>query len=331
MTRIFTDGAEFGDILALSAYSGAVTASATTARSGNYSYRLGNSMDATISFTAAAEYYFRAGIRMANQGTTRYLQWRKGTTNLGGVAFTVDGKVSMYVGTTLTDTSVWNSFQLNTWYLLEVYVKIADSPNGRVIIKLDGVTMVDFTGDSKPGADTTMDNIFIQFVGTTGYCYFDDLGINNTSGGSDDSWCGDGKIVCLTPDGNGTYSQFIGSDGNSVDNYLLVDETPPDDDTSYVETTVSGDKDSYEMSDYTGVGRSILRVWTEARARDTVAAGGQIKLGFITDGSEYESSALSLLTTYSRVVGTGYTQNPYTVSGWAEADLDGVQTLIEAL
>lgn len=86
----------------------------------------------------------------------------------------------------------------------------------------------------------------------TGNATFDhvvsDMAVNSTAaGGTQTSWPGAESLVYLFPNGNGDLSQWAGSDGNSTDNYLLVDEVPPNT-TDYVESNTSGQIDEYELT-----------------------------------------------------------------------------------
>ena len=73
-----------------------------------------------------------------------------------------------------------------------------------------------------------------------------DLAINDTSGSVQNSWPGPENIFCLRPNGNGANSDWGGSDGNSTDNYLLVNEIPPDS-ANYVQDDTSGQIDDYNL------------------------------------------------------------------------------------
>ena len=161
--------------------------------------------------------------------------------------------------------------------------------------------------------------------------FLDDLALNDTTGGSDNSWCGDGYVECLIPDGNGDRSDLTGSDGNKVDNYLQVDEVPSDGDATYNESGTAGEYDLYALAAFDGTNKTIRRVYVEARARSTGAVGDQCKLVVKTGGIVYKSSALSLGSNYERQVGTDYTLNPNSGIAWTDADLDALQAGLEVV
>jgi hypothetical protein len=235
-------------------------------------------------------------------------------------------------GTLETSTEIVNSDQ---WYLIEIYFKLGDNPDGRFVVYLDAVEVINYTGDTKPGAQTTFDVIYWKAGLTLGggsYMGIDDLALNDTTGGADNSYCGDGVIIKVTPDGTGTDSDWHGSDADDVDNYLLVDEYPHDSDTTYVyhDGADSGTQDQYTLSDYDGTGKTILRIYPEARIRKTAAAAHTVKLGTLASGGTDDmSAAINLTTSYARYVGDEQTVNPVDSNPWEEADIDALELVVE--
>lgn len=79
--------------------------------------------------------------------------------------------------------------------------------------------------------------------------------IANPAGGGVDhmSWlCQDMYVTVHQPNGNGDDSDLDGSDGNQVDNYLLVDDLPggaSGTESEYVEGQVDGEQDLYNFED----------------------------------------------------------------------------------
>ncbi len=335
MTRVFTDGAEMGDLLFFDALSGSnYSASTVQKRSGAYAYLINNTTNAVMSktVTAVSEFYLRVGLYIGSatvNGSYYLFSWKSGSTTIGSVRFLDNGSTKhlmLYVGASLVATTTFN-VTYSSWFLFELHVKIADS-NGVVEVKIDGVADATgtFTGDTKPDTNTTINTI--SFTGTDWnmVMYFDDLAMNDVNGGVDDTWCGDGKIIILKPNANGDSSDLVGSDGNSTDNYLLVDEVPSDGDTTYVESTVVDDYDLYNLEACGLSGVTINRVQVVARGRDTAASGGEIGLRVKTNSSEYTSSNIALVTTYTQDLrGPEYLTNPQSAGEWSTSELDALQ------
>lgn len=334
MARLFTDGAEYGDILFWDTQNNMAVTNAQ-ARSGIYSYFLGGifTYAGSKNFTATDEVYVRRGLYATYAGKIQAL--RNGVTDIGYLTLNAMGLIEIYDGAgLLLDTGTIPVF-LNTWYLLEWHLKVVNGAGGISAIRIDGVDDAAFSGDTQPGALATVDNFYWSAGGGYASQYIDDIALNDTTGGVDDSWCGDGHVELLVPSGNspdgGWTDDWMGSDGNQVDNYALVDEVPPNS-ADYVQDSTPGNQDRYALTDFTGTGKQILRVWVEARALDTVPEGAQMKLGLRLSAADYMSAAISLISNYTRIIGTVYKQNPATgPANWVDADLDAAQVILETV
>jgi hypothetical protein len=161
------------------------------------------------------------------------------------------------------------------------------------------------------------------------YAYFDDIAINDCNGSEDNSWCGNGYIIALTPDGTVT-NQLTGSDGDTTDNHLLVDEIPYDSDTSYVGGVTADLKDIYDMSACgLAADSKIERVWTETRAKTGNYAPAKQAAAIIkpSGGAEIESLSTYLGDGYAkRVIRTAaLTINPVDNEPFTVTDVDAIQ------
>lgn len=334
MARIATDGAEMGDFYFWTYYTGSgLSASTAQKRSGAYSYYFNQSNQHYCYKTLPSTYdelYFRVAIYPVTvfSNPSPFFYWLSGTTILGGLRLGNNPRfLNAYVGGTWVAAGTLPTY-LNTWYLIETRVKLADS-NGYIQVKIDGIMDINYTGDTKPGSETTMNGFRINPLTNDnlnfGTCYFDDIAVNDISGGSDNSWCGDGRIIFLKPNADGDTTQLMGSDGNQTDNWALVDEIPPSS-ADYTEGTTSGETDLYNLTASGLSNVNILRVWPEARAIDTVAEGGQIYLPVKTNSVQYDGTAVSLLTSYTKyLTGDVRTVNPQTGSAWTVSELDALQ------
>src|SRR3972149_6225726 len=195
--------------------------------------------------TALSEAYFRLALYISAD-PSNILSWLSGTTWLGTLKRNTTSKfLELYTSTATLVATGDIAIQASTWYVIEVHVKIDDT-TGALDVRVDGVDDAAFAGDTKPGAETTFNTL--RYHGGSNTSYYDDLAMNDTNGSVDNSWCGDGKIILLKPNANGDSSQWDGSDGNQVDNYLLVDDIPSDDDTTYVQSAILANKDLYNLA-----------------------------------------------------------------------------------
>lgn len=342
MTRIFTDGAEMGDTQFWDYVSSPLYIYATTTPvpiGGEWSYH-GAYLSAFKVISDLSEFYLRYRLRfgasLTNAQRTPVLGWRKGNTAIGCLALDDINRLCFYRGSPDPFSGVMVAtsnivVQVDTWYLIEIHVSL-DNAAGRYELFVDGNQVVDYTGDTMPGADATVDNIYWS-SGIYAHIYIDDLALNDTNGIVDNTWCGDGIIMKMIPDGNGAHNNWTNSDGDSVNNYLYVDEYPNDGDLTYVyrDGTDTGSQDQYTLSDLDYTNKTVLRIYPEARARKTSAVGFTLKLGILPNGGVDDVSAGSILFEdyYARIVGDDYLTNPLDADIWEEVDLDSLQVILE--
>ena len=141
-----------------------------------------------------------------------------------------------------------------TWYYIELKCTIANSiASDSCIVNVNDVEYinVDAAEDLQATANATADSIALMGRIASGPThYFDDVYIFDGTGSDNVDFAGDSKVLAHYPDGTGTINDFTGSDADSIDNHLLVDEVLTDDDTSYVESSGVADIDLYTFDDF---------------------------------------------------------------------------------
>lgn len=139
---------------------------------------------------------------------------------------------------------------------LELKVVIHDTA-GSVLVKVNGTTLINVTGvDTRNGTSALVGTA--ELWAAQGVTWWDDIYILNSLGGVNNDLLGDRSVKTLMPNGNGASSGWVGSDGNSTDNYALVDEKPAgvyNVGGDYVEASASGTKDTYAFEDLSGGGQ----------------------------------------------------------------------------
>jgi hypothetical protein len=333
MTRIITDGAEMGDALFWDSQgpSGVYAQnSGPTPYASAYYYKFRDYGYKNLP-SSLTEIYVRARCSFSLNAATyqRFPGIRHGGTELAYL--TLNGSwqpIAVVNGVTVgTGTATVSS----TWTLFETYFKLADA--GRFIVKRDGNIIIDYSGDTLVTANVHFDNLI--FGHTTNYeIYIDDIAVNNTDGANDNSWCGDGIILKLTPSGSGTTNNWLNSGSVSGSaNYLYVDEYPYDSDTTYVYCSGSniGFQDQYKTSTVSVTGKVITRVFPEARIKKTAAMSAAVKLGYLPlSGTDQLSGSSALTLSYARYIGSEAITNPVTSASWTESDINGLEYVIEA-
>lgn len=181
----------------------------------------------------------------AVSGTPRGLAGHRDAGVVSHVDLRMDSSGHLLVtrsGTVLaTSTLLWPLDSAFHWVAFGV--TISDTV-GTVDVKVDGVSYIAITGaDTRNGTSSTINSCVLGGIANDGSHNVD----------YDDWIMADGEYsdrACLTllPNGNGNSSDFTGSDGNSTDNYLLADESAPNGDTDYNQSSTAGHKDLYTMA-----------------------------------------------------------------------------------
>lgn len=319
-----SDGAEGGGIEYFDA-SGNLTASTVQKASGSYSYYLGANGWATKNIPAATEFWWRGKWRISTLESAGIViaEVRNSTTVLFDLLYQVTtGLLEIRNGAgTILATTTGYSMAEDTWYQLELHVKI-DGVAGVVALRVDKIDAASYTGNT---GSTAVDNLKLRAGYANTGCYFDDLAFD------DAAWLGSGCIVAGIPNGNGSASDWLGNDGNKVDNYLLTDELPADGDTTYLESSTPGEQDLVDAVPTLPADATITAVWVELIGEDPAAGAAQVKPLLRSNAATTADTAQALLGTYGRLVSTIWATNPNTAAPWVAADLTGMEIGVEAV
>lgn len=189
---------------------------------------------------------------------------------------TGDDRLRVYRGGFITDTATFGTGTLlaetaagfwpnNQGKYIEFKAKIGNG-DGTLYLRVNGTVAFDLSGlDTNNGAPDNLAKT-IDFWGDGTNVRWDDLYVLNGLGSINNDLLGDCVVLAQNPNGNGNYSEWDGSDGNSVNNYQLVDEEPFSS-TDYVSTSTAGDRDTYAFSNLSGV--------SDILAAQIVATGGK--------------------------------------------------------
>jgi hypothetical protein len=128
----------------------------------------------------------------------------------------------------------------------------------------------------------------------------------------------------LRPNAAGQYADWSTAYPSGTSHWDCCNENPPDDDSSYVETNVAAWRtEAYNLQDHSGSGTiNWIRIY--ARAKLASSGSNDFRTLIRTYGTNYESSDISLSTSYQTVY-TQYTTNPSTGLAWTWTEIDGLQ------
>jgi hypothetical protein len=238
---------------------------------------------------------------------TRWIEFREGATVHCGIGVDASGHLTIVgaAGTTLA-TSTY-AMTASIWSSLEAKAVIHDT-TGSLEVKVDGTVIVSATGiDTRNGGTGVVNTIAVRKTNNAGStttssldCFY--IG-DNTGAAPLNGYVGDIAIRLQLPNGNGDSSDWVGSDGNSTDNYLLVDEATANA-TDYVGTAATAKTDLYALTD---IPTTDLPLATQAviyAAKSDAGTPPVLKMVTKGDGGTVvEESAVTLSTTYQMFAG----------------------------
>lgn len=287
----------------------------------------GTTMRAVIPFDSSSEVWVRLGflphINTANDVENIFLEFRDaaGTTILQFRYFMQNGNVRIMRGATEIGTApIGTISNLDVWHALEIrYVPL--NTNGIVEFYVNGVLVTNVTGVDTTDGQENVAAIVPTFQrlstgGTSDGVVFDDLAVNDTAGLVNDGQIGRGGIVAMIPDGDSSV-QWTPSAG--AVNFAMVDERPPDADTTYVETDTVNNRDLYTLTGEPAAG-VVAAIAVRVRGRFTDAGGPQIATTINPGLGAVEGTTFALEAEY-RTFRDIYDQNPDTTAAWTVSDL----------
>jgi len=268
-------------------------------------------------------------MRIKGIGSTGYgnfLMFYNGGTEQFTIELSVSGIMYVERGSTFI-AQARRAFIEDKWYYIEVKFNAVNSIGADTfIIKVDGEEWINLpaTTDCQGAGSSGVDRIYFQ--GACSDHHFDDVYLLDLTGAApNNDFLGDIQVLLLDPDGNGNSSDFVGIDVDSTDNFLHVDETIPDGDTSYVESSTAGHKDLYTFEDLPATPNTIFAVQTTAYQNKDDSGARTGKLITRVSSTDYEGSAFSPVEATYGFVTEIWALNPNDSLAWEEADVNGAE------
>lgn len=306
---------------------GSLSCSTTQKYTGSYSLRFHQSTD-IINWALSSSVQKRIGFYNWNGGgyaaNARLFTLYNDSTEVCSLRTQANDDLELFVNSTLRDELTITEYNFQTWahYGMDVYIH---SSNGWVNFYIDGILAMSYSGNT---GSANINKLTFGGTATHGqYQYIDDLYVDDTTGEGSPAVIPLLRFYPLTLDGNGNYAQWDGSDGNSTDNYQLLDEIPPSD-SDYVETNVADEYDSYTLTSITlEAGQTINAVVpqvfaTRAGSTEQIALGTRLSS---TDsiGSDQTPETSTKL----------YQERQTTKPGggdWGESDVNSAELVIKS-
>jgi hypothetical protein len=226
-------------------------------------------------------------------------------------------------GTVLGTSAAALPFDVTGYHYWEFKAVLGDGAAGSVEVRLNNNVVLTVSGvDTKnAGAAAVFDAVRLNMPDNNGAtsCGFDDMYITTGATG----YLGDIKIYPLRPTGNGNSSQLTGSDGNSTDNYLLVDELSPSA-TDYNGHATVANKDTYVLTDLASTSVTVHGTRTSAYAAKSDAGAKSGRIVTRTNSTDYGGTDAALSTSYLSFDEFRVT-NPNSGVAWTGSDINALE------
>lgn len=323
MSRKFIDGFESGQEDLWDAEDNAtVISSAGLDMDGDYCLDLNAAYEyVEKDITADDEMYFAFLYRPTQVNSEQIIGVLNGTTRILHL-WRTGGNIKAHSGDYTLLATGTATLNIDTTYLIEVRFKVADS-GGRVEVKVDSVQDINFTGDTKPGADTQFNKVRLGYIGIIGYtvsAYFDNFIMD------DAAWIGNTKIQAILPTGGGSSTIWNPSVGA---NWQCVDERPASD-VDYVSTNAVGQVDTYQAADMAGAVGTVKCVQIQSRTESEGApTPTNLKLVVRSGVTDYLSGDKSVPADPKSLWNLWET-NPADSLAWEEADVNAMEIGIKS-
>lgn len=331
MSVVFMDSAAGGDGASKwDEYGAATNVISAVSPSGRDAYRLGpNGSSLMYTFDSAPAvakvgFYGRLN-NLGVDGSNNHQPFQfRGPTGTVHMCMTVDanGAVRGRLGGgngSLQVSSANGVISVDTWHFFEIWSSVADS-GGRYVVDIDGVNVIDFTGDTRNGgSDTTVGSVYWGRLATGGWNWeLSDLRISN-----DNTMLGPTTVWLHLPDGAGN-TTGLSQEPNTGDNFEKVDENPPDGDTTFVYSTTEGDYDLYDLTGLPAGTWDVLAVQTTLNARASDGGSKFIRPVIRSGGSQTVGTSRVLPASYTSIMEV-FENNPVTTNPWDAAEIAGLQ------
>lgn len=247
------------------------------------------------------------------------------TTTEAHVSMHTSGLLGVYRHSSTLLGMGTHAIQPNVWNYIEVKMTITNSTSfGDVIVRINGITDIELGS----GIDTCYQTAALQYIYLNAYinhtAYYDDLYICDDLGTVNNTFLGECVVEYLRPSGNGATSDWDGSDGNQVDNYLLVDDQYVDD-SDYVEGQNLNEIDLYEVQNLS-IGALTIRGIRVAGALGRSSIGQRYAKQICrSNGVNYEGAEQALPSGGFGIYSDIWETDPDTGVLWQEGAIGNLQ------
>jgi len=229
--------------------------------------------------------------------------WCDSSNNiLAALRINTDGSVSVnsgsFYGTTL-GTSDPNKIVAGSWIHIEAKLHM-DAAAGTLEVRIEGIPVINLTGLALSATNIGIIQVALDPTSTSAAetYYVKDFVTWNGAGTENNDFLGSVSVTALTPDSDVATAGWTLSTG--TDGYALIDETPPNDDTDYIEAPDPPPAQSeFGLSNLPANVSSVKGLMTLLRASKTDGGDGQMQVGMKSAGTENNGTDRAIASSYT--------------------------------
>lgn len=219
---------------------------------------------------------------------------------------------------TLLASSADSVITTDAWQYVEI--KIVCDASGSVIIRIDGVEVINQTGiDTQTVNSGGIQTLHFRAYnkGSSYYSYIDDLVIMDGTGATFNDFLGDVQVAGHLPDADGSHTDWTSTE---ADQHSAVDDVGAAFDDEYIESATEGHKDSFTITP-SGTNPGILAVEVVGYGYNTGAGTAKVTPFVIIGGVTYSGTEVAMAAGTSDKVSYTWEKNPATNGLWSRTVL----------
>lgn len=208
---------------------------------------------------------------------------------------------------------------ISGWHYYEISGTIADS-GGTVVFKIDGVTYINFTGDTKNGGTSTnIDMVAFRNLSNVA-ARLDDVYICNSLGSTNNTFLGEVRCESIRSTAAGSSTQLTPSTG--VNNWDNVNDVSGD--TVYNFSATVGQRDTYAYADPAITTGSIVGVMVRSRMQKSDAGAASMKAAVKSSSTVAYGTTRTLSATATNYQDVWET-DPATSAAWTNSGVNALE------
>lgn len=216
----------------------------------------------------------------------------------------------------------------NVWECVELYGLIDDTV-GAYEVRVNGVTIFSGSGvDTRNGGTSANVSAFRISGAENNFIHVDDVYCVTGDGTGASGFQGEITVEGIVPNGNGNYSQLVGQDGDSTNNYLNVDERPFST-TDYNGSPTAGNKDTYAYSNLVATTGNILGSMIHYGAFKNAAGFIKGRRVIRLSAADYAGADTPALSGTLRYFTETLENSPATAAAWTISEVNGLEAGFE--